>query len=136
MRAQLNRLDEQIVFNSLDKDSILKIVDLRLTELRALLNHSAAAPDRRVDLVVESDVREWLARRGYEPRWGARALNRLISREIRKPLSEAILRGELANGDTAILKLRPDGEGIEVVPVKAAEDRGAGKSEDAEARAE
>lgn len=116
----LNRLDEQVVFNSLSPESIAKIVDLRLEEMQRTLNHSSSAPDRHIALVVDTEARNWLAEHGYEPKWGARALNRLINREIRKPLSEVILRGELTNGDTARIALKADGSGLEVVPIHVA----------------
>ncbi|BGP41840.1 chaperone ATPase hsp78 [Rhodotorula kratochvilovae] len=115
----LNRLDEMIVFNSLSPSTISSIVDLRLSELQHTLNHSPAAPDRRIGLLVEQGARDWLAREGYHPAYGARALNRLISREVRRPLSEAIIRGELASGDTARVRLNAEGTGLEVVPVHA-----------------
>lgn len=108
-----------IVFNSLSPSTISSIVDLRLSEVQHTLNHSAAAPDRRIGLVVDRGARDWLATQGYHPAFGARALNRCINREVRKPLAEAILRGELANGDTARVRLNADGSGLEVVPVHA-----------------
>ncbi|GAA6037419.1 hypothetical protein JCM8097_008562 [Rhodosporidiobolus ruineniae] len=115
----LNRLDEQVVFNSLSPSSIRKIVDLRLSEVEHTLNHSPAAPERRIALLVEQGARDWLAEHGYEPRYGARALTRLINRQVRKPLAEAILRGELENGDTARVRLNAAGDGLEVVAQKA-----------------
>ncbi|GAA5825365.1 hypothetical protein JCM11251_006951 [Rhodosporidiobolus azoricus] len=115
----LNRLDEQIVFNSLSPSTISSIVNLRLSEVQHTLNHSPAAPERKIDLLVEGGARDWLAQNGYEPRYGARALNRLINRQVRKPLAEAILKGELENGDTARVRLNGQGDGLEVVAVKA-----------------
>ncbi|KPV71691.1 uncharacterized protein RHOBADRAFT_49052 [Rhodotorula graminis WP1] len=109
----LNRLDEMIVFNSLSPSTISSIVDLRLSEVQQTLNHSPAAPDRRIGLAVDPAARSWLATQGYHPAFGARALNRLINREVRKPLAEAILRGELANGDTARVGLNAQGSGLE-----------------------
>ncbi|GAA5903138.1 hypothetical protein JCM8208_000462 [Rhodotorula glutinis] len=117
----LNRLDEMIVFNSLSPSTISSIVDLRLSEVQQTLNHSPAAPDRRIGLAVEPAARSWLAAQGYHPAFGARALNRLINREVRKPLAEAILRGELANGDTARVGLNAQGSGLEVTAVRASE---------------
>ncbi|GAA5847957.1 hypothetical protein JCM9279_003509 [Rhodotorula babjevae] len=117
----LNRLDEMIVFNSLSPSTISSIVDLRLSEVQQTLNHSSAAPDRRIGLVVDPAARSWLAAQGYHPAFGARALNRCINREVRKPLAEAILRGELANGDTARVRLNAQGSGLEVTAVRARE---------------
>lgn len=115
---QLNRLDEMIVFNSLSPSTIADIVDLRLAEVQQTLNHSPAAPDRRISLLVEQGARDWLATHGYHPQYGARAVLRLINREVRKPLAEAILRGELGNGDTARVRLNAAGTGLEVLPVR------------------
>ncbi|GAA5872762.1 hypothetical protein JCM8547_006335 [Rhodosporidiobolus lusitaniae] len=115
----LNRLDEQIVFNSLSPSSISSIVSLRLSEVQQTLDNSPSSPERRIPLLVEQGARDWLAQHGYDPRYGARALNRLINREIRRPLAEAILRGELESGDTARVRLNREGDGLEVVPIKA-----------------
>lgn len=87
----LNRLDEQIIFNSLSPESISSIVSLRLQEVQAALTSS----DRRIELVVDEEARDWLAREGYQPRWGARALNRLVNKQVRQPLSKALLRGTI-----------------------------------------
>ncbi|GAA6017225.1 hypothetical protein JCM10207_002576 [Rhodosporidiobolus poonsookiae] len=127
----LNRLDEQIVFNSLSPTSMSSIVDLRLSEVQHTLNHSPAAPERRISLLVEQGARDWLAQHGYDPRYGARELNRLVNRQVRRPLAEAILRGELENGDTARVRLNAQGDGIEVVPIKAEKgDEGGSASEE------
>ncbi|GAA5999143.1 ATP-dependent Clp protease ATP-binding subunit [Rhodotorula paludigena] len=114
----LNRLDEMIVFNSLSPSTIADIVDLRLAEVQQTLNHSPTAPDRRISLLVEQGARDWLATHGYHPQYGARAVLRLINREVRKPLAEAILRGELGNGDTARVRLNAAGTGLEVLRVR------------------
>lgn len=117
----MNRLDEQIVFNSLSPSSIKAIVDLRLSELQQTLDHSAAAPDRKISLVVEDSARNWLTENGYQPQWGARALNRLINKQVRTPLSSALLSGRLRNEDEAVIRLNGKGDGLEVVPVHEAE---------------
>lgn len=88
---QLNRLDEQIVFNSLSPQNLAEIVTLRLREVQQALT----ASDRRIELLVEQGARDWLASEGYEPRWGARALNRLVNRQVRQPLASALLRGTI-----------------------------------------
>ncbi|GAA5971845.1 hypothetical protein JCM21900_002975 [Sporobolomyces salmonicolor] len=111
----LNRLDEQVVFNSLSPESIAAIVDLRLAELQSLLKASSAAPERHIKLLVEQGARDWLAQNGYQPQWGARALNRLINKQVRTPLASAILRGTIRNGDTARVRLNQKGDGLEVV---------------------
>ncbi|GAA5934713.1 hypothetical protein JCM10213_007842 [Rhodosporidiobolus nylandii] len=115
----LNRLDEQIVFNSLSPSTLSDIVSLRLNEVQHTLNNSPSAPERRISLLVEQGARDWLAQNGYEPRYGARALTRLVDRQVRRPLAELLLKGELESGDTARVRLDAEGSGLEVVPVKA-----------------
>lgn len=117
----LNRLDEQIVFNALSPNVFQSIVSLRLSEVEKTLNHSAQAPDRQISLKVEEPARLWLATNGYQPRWGARALNRLINKQVRTPLASALLRGTIRNGDEAVIKLNSKGDGLEVVEVHEAE---------------
>lgn len=113
----LNRLDELIVFNSLSPAAVKAIVDLRLSEVERTLNHSASAPDRYIALKVEDSAKEWLATHGYQPQWGARALNRLVSKQVRSPLASAILKGTIRNGDEAIIKVNSSGDGLEVVGI-------------------
>ncbi|GAA5988337.1 hypothetical protein JCM5350_004407 [Sporobolomyces pararoseus] len=113
----INRLDEQIVFNSLSPEAVRDIVTLRIGEVQKTLNHSASAPDRQIALKVEDSAREWLAKNGYQPQWGARALNRLINKEVRTPLASALLRGTLRNGDEAVIKLNSKADGLEVVEI-------------------
>ncbi|KAK4049850.1 chaperone ATPase hsp78 [Microbotryomycetes sp. JL201] len=109
----LNRLDEQIVFNSLSPQSISEIVNLRLREVQHALNTS----ERRVELLVEQGARDWLAKEGYQPRWGARALNRLIAKQVRQPLASALLKGTIRDGDVARVRLNSAGDALEVVDV-------------------
>ncbi|GAA5914041.1 ATP-dependent Clp protease ATP-binding subunit [Sporobolomyces salmoneus] len=113
----LNRLDLQLVVNSLSPDAVKDIVALRIREVENTLNHSPAAPDRHLTLKVEDSAREWLAKIGFNPHWGARALNRLVDKEIRTRLANALLKGTLRNGDEAVIKLNANGDGLEVVDV-------------------
>ena len=65
-------------------------------------------------MVVPDEVRTWLAERGYDPRYGARPLNRLLSREVGNGLAEAIIKGELRTGNEAVVGLREGGDGLVV----------------------
>ncbi|PKS06542.1 hypothetical protein jhhlp_007290 [Lomentospora prolificans] len=105
----LNRIDSFIVFKRLGEVAIREIADIRLRELQARLD------DRRITLDVNDDVRNWLAKRGYDPRFGARPLNRLITNEIGNGLADKIIRGQIRTGDTARVTLKPDESGLEVV---------------------
>jgi ATP-dependent Clp protease ATP-binding subunit ClpB len=104
----LNRIDEFIIFNRLSKAALRDIVDIRLKELQARLD------DRRITVVVSDDIKTWLCDRGYDPRFGARPLNRLIQKEIGNGLADQIIRGLIKTGDTAVVSLKPDSSGLQV----------------------
>lgn len=70
--------------------------------------------DRRITLDVSEDVRTWLADRGYDPKFGARPLNRLITHEIGNKLADKIIRGQMKMNDTAVVTIKEDGSGLEV----------------------
>ncbi|KAH7022840.1 P-loop containing nucleoside triphosphate hydrolase protein [Ilyonectria destructans] len=104
----LNRIDSFIVFKRLALSAIRDIVDIRLKELQQRLD------DRRIVLSVPNDVRDWLAERGYDPKFGARPLHRLITNEISNGLADQIIKGELKMGETAEVKIRDDKEGLDI----------------------
>lgn len=87
----INRIDEVVVFNKLSKDALRKIVDLRVSELQDKL------AERRIKLNLDDAAKDWLTTNGYEPRYGARPLNRLIKRKILNPMSVLMLKGEIKN---------------------------------------
>jgi ATP-dependent Clp protease ATP-binding subunit ClpA len=90
-----NRLDAVIQFAPLPTSVVDSVVDKFLVELQAQLD------DKKVLLEVDEDARLWLAERGYDRLMGARPMQRLIQEELKKPLAEKILFGELAeNGGT------------------------------------
>ncbi|KAF4342417.1 heat shock 78 mitochondrial [Fusarium beomiforme] len=104
----LNRIDSFIIFKRLARSAIRDIVDIRLKELQQRLD------DRRIILSVPDDVRDWLAERGYDPKFGARPLNRLITNEIGNGLADQIIKGQLKMGETAEVKIRDDKESLEI----------------------
>ena len=110
----LNRIDSFIVFKRLALPALRDIVDIRLAELQGRLR------DRRIALDVPPAVRDWLAQRGYDPRFGARPLNRLITNEIGNGLAGGIIRGEIKMGDTAVVSVRADDSGLDVRTAQAA----------------
>lgn len=105
----LNRIDSFIVFKRLARSAIRDIVDIRLKELQQRLD------DRRIILSVPDNVRDWLAERGYDPKFGARPLNRLITNEIGNGLADQIIKGKLKMGETAEVKIRDDNEGLDII---------------------
>ncbi|KAI4256554.1 MAG: hypothetical protein LQ352_002050 [Teloschistes flavicans] len=109
----LNRLDEFIMFRRLSKQALRDIVDVRLSELQARLD------DRRISLRFDDDVRAWLSEHGYDPRYGARPLNRLVSAQIGNGLADRIIRGEIKSGQAARVIVQDLGNGLKVVPSKS-----------------
>ena len=87
-----NRLDETIQFNYLNKEVILSIVDKFLTKLQAQLDK------RNVEIVVSNKVINWIAVNGYDKEMGARPMERFISQNIKKPLVDKLLFGNLKSG--------------------------------------
>ncbi|KAL2022728.1 hypothetical protein VTK56DRAFT_4809 [Thermocarpiscus australiensis] len=102
----LNRIDSFIIFKRLSLQALRDIVDIRLRELQARLD------DRRITLSVPDEVRQWLAERGYDPKFGARPLNRLITTQIGNGLADKIIRGEVRTGDVAVVEVNEDKSGL------------------------
>ncbi|MCL6584027.1 MAG: ATP-dependent chaperone ClpB [bacterium] len=88
----LNRLDEIILFKPLTFEEIKKIVDLLADDLRKRLKN------RRLTLELTEPAREFIARRGFDPVYGARPLRRFMTRELETRLSRALIRGEILDG--------------------------------------
>lgn len=93
----LNRIDETVVFHALTAEQLKKIVDIQLNYLNRRLE------DRKMYLSTTEAAKEWLARIGYDPMYGARPLKRLIQKEIENPLSLHILKGDFLDGDRIIV---------------------------------
>lgn len=104
----LNRLDEFIVFRRLSREALRDIVDIRLKELQQRLD------DRRIVLDCPDTAKQWLCDRGYDPKFGARPLNRLIAKEIGNSLADKLIRGEIRAGETAKVAIKEDGSGLTV----------------------
>ncbi len=94
----LNRLDDQIVFRNLTKEDILKIIDVEIKDLLKNIH------DNKLELVIEDSARNFLAEKGYDPKFGARPLKRAIQNYIEDPLSEEILRGSFKDGTTIVAR--------------------------------
>ncbi|KAK3354215.1 heat shock protein 78, mitochondrial precursor [Neurospora tetraspora] len=104
----LNRIDSFIIFKRLALEALRDIVDIRLRELQGRLD------DRRITLTVSDEVRQWLAERGYDPKFGARPLNRLITTEIGNRLADKIIRGQIKTGDKVVVEIKEDRSGLNV----------------------
>jgi ATP-dependent Clp protease ATP-binding subunit ClpB len=99
----LNRVDEIIVFEPLDKDEIAAIVDIQVRQL------SERLAGRRLEIEVTPAAKEYLAEKGFDPAFGARPLKRLIQKEVQDSLALSLLRGEFAEGDRVIVDRSGDG---------------------------
>jgi len=88
----LNRLDEIILFHRLAAEHMGPIVDIQVARLGKLL------ADRKIRLELSDAARAWLGRVGYDPVYGARPLKRAVQRHLQDPLADALLRGEVRDG--------------------------------------
>jgi len=93
----LNRVDDVIIFHPLGKEQLVKIVDLRLEDLRRLL------ADRKISLELTDAAKELLFTQGYDPNFGARPLKRAIQKLVQDPLAMKILDGEVLHGDHMVV---------------------------------
>ncbi|TXT15742.1 hypothetical protein VHUM_00245 [Vanrija humicola] len=98
----INRLDELVVFNKLPPSIILDIVNLRLKEVQSRLT------GRRITLDVTEPAREWLAKKGYSDRYGARAVQRVVREQISNPLALKMLDGSVKDGEIVTVHLKND----------------------------
>jgi ATP-dependent Clp protease ATP-binding subunit ClpB len=90
----LNRVDDIIVFRPLGEEQITRIVDLQLDKLDQLL------AERKLTLDITPAAKQFLAREGYDPAFGARPLKRTVQRMLQNPLALAVLEGRFHDGDT------------------------------------
>jgi ATP-dependent Clp protease ATP-binding subunit ClpB len=93
----LNRVDDLIVFGPLGKEQLVRIIDLRLEDVRRLL------ADRKISLELTDAAKELLFTQGYDPNFGARPLKRSIQKLVQDPLALKILDGEVLHGDHIIV---------------------------------
>ena len=114
-----NRLDSIIPFANLSPEIMSKVVDKFIMELEAQLT------DRDVTITLTDQSREWLAKKGYDKRFGARPLSRVIQEHIKKPISEELLFGRLVKG--GIVKVTVENRKIAFEYPKLALPSGTGK---------
>ncbi len=102
----INRLDDVLIFDALNPDELVSIVDIQLGQLQKRL------AQRRLTLEVTPDAKQWLAERGFDPLYGARPLRRLVQQAIGDQLARMLLAGQVHDGDTVTVDLSADGEGL------------------------
>jgi len=107
----LNRIDSVVVFHSLTREHIRKIVDLMLSIVAQQLE------EKEIKLEVTDAAKDYLGEKGYDEVFGARPLRRVIQDKVEDKLSDSLLRGQFRSGDTAVVDL--EGEEIVVHPAAA-----------------
>ncbi|MCA1992269.1 MAG: ATP-dependent Clp protease ATP-binding subunit [Coleofasciculus sp. S288] len=107
----LNRLDEIIVFRQLTKDEVKQIADILLRDV------STRLLEQGITLEVTERFKERLVQEGYDPNYGARPLRRAIMRLLEDSLAEAMLSGQIDEGDTAVVDIDDNGQ-VKVLPGK------------------
>lgn len=96
----LNRIDETLVFHTLQKEEIAKIAGLLLEELTKRCKEQLS-----IDVSFKDSVRKWLADTGYDAKYGARPLKRVIQNKLEDPMADEILAGKIKNGDHVDVKV-------------------------------
>ncbi|MDZ4231327.1 MAG: AAA family ATPase, partial [Patescibacteria group bacterium] len=99
----LNRVDEVIIFNSLDKKAIDKIVDIQLKELSDRLK------DRGIKITVDAAAKKYIAEHGFDPEYGARPVKRVIQRMILDKLADKIIGGQIKDGGKVKISSKESG---------------------------
>ena len=94
----INRIDELVVFHSLEKAQIRGIADIQLDRLRARLN------ERDLRLSIDDTAFDQLIEAGFDPVYGARPLKRAIQQQVENTLAQKILAGDFVAGDTILIK--------------------------------
>jgi ATP-dependent Clp protease ATP-binding subunit ClpC len=99
----LNRIDEVIVFSDLTMEDMARIVDLQMEEV------SARMSELGLEVQLTDESRNWLAREGFDPQFGARPLRRALQRHVENPLSIRLLRGDFKKGNVVVVDVDEDG---------------------------
>ena len=103
----LNRIDEKVVFNQLSCEDVVKIASLMLSEVKARMSR------RGIAIEFEDDVAVQLAKDSYDAIYGARPLRRAIVRRVEDSLCEAVLSGDVGEGDSVLCRVRENGIAFE-----------------------
>ncbi len=107
----LNRLDDVIIFNSLEREALHKIIDLMLVKLFARIT------DLGYKVELTEKAKDFIADKGYDPQYGARPLNRAIQRYLEDPVAEEILKGNLSEGEIILADYSGEGDTLVITRV-------------------
>ena len=93
----LNRLDDVIVFRSLNKPDLIQILELEVNKVLERLRH------KNLKLELDEKAKDFLVEKGYDPQYGARPMRRSVERFLEDPLAEEILKGNLHEGEPILV---------------------------------
>src|SRR6201986_2800806 len=102
----INRLDDVLIFDGLNPEELVQIVDIQLTQLQKRL------AQRRLQLEVSLPAKKWLSQRGFDPVYGARPLRRLVQHAIGDQLAKMLLAGDVHDGDVVPVNVSADGDSL------------------------
>jgi ATP-dependent Clp protease ATP-binding subunit ClpB len=102
----INRLDDVVIFDGLNPEELVQIVDIQLEQLQKRLSQ------RRLQLEVSLPAKRWLAQRGFDPVYGARPLRRLIQQAIGDELAKMLLAGKVHDGDIVPVNISAEGDSL------------------------
>jgi ATP-dependent Clp protease ATP-binding subunit ClpC len=109
----LNRIDDIIVFNSLGKDEIIHILDLRMAKMLKRIS------DLGYNISLTKAAKEFLANKGFDPDFGARPLQRALQKYLEEPLAEEVLKGNLKEGSELKVDHKKESEELNISIVKS-----------------
>jgi ATP-dependent Clp protease ATP-binding subunit ClpC len=108
----LNRIDEVIIFNELDKEHILRIIDLQLKDVFARIE------EKGYTIVLSDKAKEFIAEKGFDRQFGARPLQRALQKYLEDPIADEILEGNTKEGDNLYVDYNAKKEEITVTTKK------------------
>jgi ATP-dependent Clp protease ATP-binding subunit ClpC len=120
----LNRIDDMILFKSLMRESIHKIIDLELANLYSRINELGYL------ITTDDEAKDFIVDKGYDEKFGARPLKRAIQKYIEDPLAEQIINAKISAGDTIELTLNADKTGLDTKIIKGKKTPKADKKDD------
>jgi ATP-dependent Clp protease ATP-binding subunit ClpC len=112
----LNRIDEVIIFNELEMEHIMEIIDLQLRSVFGRIE------EKGFEIKLTDSAKEFIAEKGFDKQYGARPLNRALQKYLEDPIADEILRGVAVEGDTLLVDFAKDAEEVSISVVKAGEE--------------
>lgn len=120
----LNRIDDVVLFNSLKKDDIIRIIDIELIKLYDRIRQLG------YEIEMDEEAKLFIADKGFDEKFGARPLSRAIQKHVEDPLADYIINARINEGDTILISLSEDKSAVDVHVKSSEEEKAEAKSED------